>query len=274
MSFEIEHYLDRIGISHPRSGAEGLAELQEAQQRAIAFENIDPYLGLIPPLDLASIVDKHIRRRRGGYCLELNGLFEQALKALDYNPVPVLARVRLGNAEGGPRAHLAFLVEAEGETWLADAGFGGPGPAKPLLLSTEDNQIQGHSTYRIRYDGHGCESVVEKRTADGWFSLYGFDRANVRSCDLDVANLYCSTAQESPFPFHLMMNRVTEYGRISLFDKTLTETRLALQVSREIETFGELEQAIRSDFGIEIGMEKLEAIAERLDLLHDPNVPV
>lgn len=272
MPFNIEHYLDRIGISRPQTNAEGLAELQQAQQRAIAFENIDPFLGLIPPLDLASIVNKHIRQKRGGYCLELNGLFEQALRALGFTPVPVLGRVRMGKSEGGPRAHLAFLVEADGDHWLADAGFGGPGPAKPLLLSTEAEQIQEHETYRVRFDATWTESVIEKRQADGWFSLYGFDRAGVRSCDLDVANLFCSTAQDSPFPFHLMMNKVTHYGRISLFDKTLTEICSTFQSSREIATFSELEHTIRFDFGVEIDSAKLEAIAKRLGVAEKPNM--
>jgi N-hydroxyarylamine O-acetyltransferase len=84
MPFNKEQYLSRIGISQPPATAEGLVRLQSAQLQAIAFENIDPLLGVTPSLDTASIVRKLIHGRRGGYCFELNGLFGQALDALGF----------------------------------------------------------------------------------------------------------------------------------------------------------------------------------------------
>jgi N-hydroxyarylamine O-acetyltransferase len=264
MPFNKEQYLSRIGISQPPATTEGLVRLQLAQLQAIAFENIDPLLGVTPSLDTASIVRKLIFDRRGGYCFELNGLFGQALEALGFSYTPVLARVRMGQPEGGPRAHLFFLVETEDGAWLADAGFGGPGFPAPLRLETGMEQTMAGEAFRIRQDRLFDELVVEKHTADGWFALYGFDRASVRPCDLEAANVVCSSWSQSPFPFHLMMNRCTPRGRISLFDTNFTETQSGTSVTRVIETPAELGEIIRDDFGIDIGPAPLAAIAARL----------
>jgi N-hydroxyarylamine O-acetyltransferase len=269
MPFNKEQYLSRIGISQPEASAEGLARLQSAQLRAIAFENIDPLLGVTPSLDTASVVRKLIFERRGGYCFELNSLFGQALGALGFHYTPVLARVRMGQPEGGPRTHLCFLVEAEAGAWLADAGFGGPGFSVPLQLEIGLEQAVDGETFRIRQDSLFDERVVEKHTADGWFALYGFDRASVRFCDLEAGNVVCSNWSQSPFPFHLMMNRCTPGGRISIFDTNFTEMQSGLSETRIIETPAELGRIICDGFGIGIEPATLEAIAARLNFERD-----
>lgn len=127
------------------------------------------------------------------------------------------------------------------------------------LEQTVDGEI-----FRIRRDSLADELVVEKHTEDGWFALYGFDRASVRPCDLEAGNVVCSSWSQSPFPFHLMMNRCTPGGRLSLFDTNFTQMQAGASVSRVIETPAELGKIIRDDFGIAIGQSTLEAIAVRL----------
>jgi arylamine N-acetyltransferase len=67
---DVAAYLDRIGY---RGAGEPTAEtvhaLVAAHNGAIPFENLDPLLG-IPVADLgaAALIDKLVRRRRGGYC--------------------------------------------------------------------------------------------------------------------------------------------------------------------------------------------------------------
>lgn len=89
-------------------------------------------LGAVPDLSDAAVWEKLIEARRGGYCFELNKLFGHALVALGFDVQPILCRVRMGAPAGGPRTHRAFIVSIGGVDWLADAGFGGPGPAEPL----------------------------------------------------------------------------------------------------------------------------------------------
>ena len=46
--FDFAAYLDRIGLTSVTPDLAGLTQLQQAQMRAIPFENFDPLLGRIP----------------------------------------------------------------------------------------------------------------------------------------------------------------------------------------------------------------------------------
>lgn len=266
MTFNLNDYLDRIGLNKPEPTAAGLAKLQAAQLNAIAFENIDPLLGEIPNLEPPALVEKILGKGRGGYCFELNGLLGMALLELGFDYHPILARVRMGRDEGGPRHHLAYIVETESELWLMDAGFGGPSHYYPLRLNEEGEQRQGHDTFRIRNEAVSGESVLERRQDGDWFALYSYDRAAVRRCDLDTANVLCSTWDQSLLSQNLLLCRNTEFGRIHLFNTTFTEFSDGEKSSITVETAEQLSTLVRNDFGIAITDKELTNIANRFGL--------
>ena len=126
MTFPLTDFCERIGLRSCPASLAGLRDLQAALMHAVAFENTDPLLGKVPDLADHAICNKLIESRRGGYCLELNGLLGAALQAMDFSRRAVLGRVRMGAPVGGPRVHLAWIVALEGREWLVDAGFGAP----------------------------------------------------------------------------------------------------------------------------------------------------
>jgi N-hydroxyarylamine O-acetyltransferase len=218
MGFDLATYLGRIGIGEIAPTAEGLQQLQFAQMRTIPFENITPLLGDVPDLAPETVWQKLVLSGRGGYCFELNGLFGRAIEAAGFAATPVLCRVRLGAPAGGPRSHLAWIVTIDGREWLADAGFGGPGPTAPLVLIDDEAQETGGIRFRIRPDPATGESVVERQMSEGWFPLYGFDRGPVFDPDIEAANFVTARWDKSPFPTHLMVNITRPDGRASLFN--------------------------------------------------------
>ncbi|SCD82766.1 N-acetyltransferase, partial [Streptomyces sp. SolWspMP-sol7th] len=139
---DLAAYLGRLGIgAAPSALPPTLATLrtvQRAQLLAIPFENLDPVRGIVPALEVPALEDKLVRRRRGGYCFELNGLLSAALAALGFTVRPLAGRVVLGVGDEGwasrPATHLALAVDTEEGTHLADAGFGAlgalPGPSR------------------------------------------------------------------------------------------------------------------------------------------------
>lgn len=266
MTFQLDQYLARIGMNRPTPNALGLAQLQSAQLAAIPFENINPLLGVLPALDTKALVEKILGGGRGGYCFELNGLLGLALDELGFDYQPILARVRMGRSEGGPRHHLAYIVDADGESWLVDAGFGGPSHFQPLPVSGEQPFRQGHDQFRIRREAHSGESVLERRQDDGWFGLYSFDRAAVRRCDLDAANVLCATWDQSLLAQNLLLCRNTELGRIQLFNTQFSEFRADQQSTTQVETADQLTVLVREAFGIAATDAELAAIAEHLGL--------
>jgi N-hydroxyarylamine O-acetyltransferase len=223
MSFDLDLYLARISHFPLPVSPAGLAALQKAHQTAIAFENIDAFLGRVPDLDPGALWRKLVRDGRGGWCIEHALLYGTALAALGYPARQVLGRVRMGAPTGGPRAHLAHVVTLGDGAWLSDTGFGGPGPAVPLRLDDTAAVETPLGSYRLRADTATGERMLERRNSDsdGWLALWGFDDVAVTPPDIVAANVLCARWDASPFPHHLMLNRVTETGRVSLFDRQL-----------------------------------------------------
>jgi arylamine N-acetyltransferase len=102
-------YLDRIGVTAPAAcDAAGLRTLHRAHQLTVPFENLSIHLAEPISLDERDLADKIVRRRRGGFCYELNGAFALLLEALGAQVSRVAARVSISgrmliHTQGGTR---------------------------------------------------------------------------------------------------------------------------------------------------------------------------
>src|ERR1041385_8729299 len=94
--FRLEHYLVRIGFhGTPKPDLATLTAIHAAQVDAICFDGLDPLLGRLPVrLDLASLQQKLVDSRRGGYCHEQNVLLKAALGAIGFKVSAHGGRVR------------------------------------------------------------------------------------------------------------------------------------------------------------------------------------
>ncbi|ECS0569371.1 N-hydroxyarylamine O-acetyltransferase [Salmonella enterica] len=133
---------------------EALRTLHLAHNCAIPFENLDVLLPREIQLDETALEEKLLYARRGGYCFELNGLFERALRDIGFNVRSLLGRVILSHpASLPPRTHRLLLVDVEDEQWIADVGFGGQTLTAPLRLQAEIAQQTPHGEYRLMQEG-------------------------------------------------------------------------------------------------------------------------
>ncbi len=196
-AFELPAYLRRIGFAGPL-GADlpTLEALHLAHATSIPFENLDIQMGLPIRLDLPSLQDKLVRRRRGGYCFEQNTLFLAALRAAGFEPIPCEARVRYGTTEVLPRTHMLLLVPLEGATWLCDVGFGGEGLLHPVRMDGEAH-AQFQNAYRVVEEGR--LRVLQSRHHGAWEDLYAFEPEPRHPVDYEMANHFTSTHPGSRF---------------------------------------------------------------------------
>lgn len=96
-AFDLDGYLNRVGYAGTREASlPALRGLIAAHSASIPFENIDPFLGRAPKLDVASLQAKMVASRRGGYCFEHNALLRAGLIALGFDVTSLVARVVLG----------------------------------------------------------------------------------------------------------------------------------------------------------------------------------
>ncbi len=222
--FDLDRYLERIGLS----GRPELAEVHRAHSTSIPFENLDPRRGIPASVALEDLERKLVLERRGGYCFEQNLLLKAALEALGAEVEMYLARVRYGAAPGvvRPRSHLLLRVEAAGESWHADVGFGAGTLFQPLAFGPGAEVEQAGWRYRVVQDE--AELVLQGAEEGGWVDLYGFRPDPVPLVDVETINWWVSTYPGSPFVTGLMVTIQHEDGlRLGLSDwgggLTLTE---------------------------------------------------
>jgi N-hydroxyarylamine O-acetyltransferase len=189
-----------------------------------------------------------VRRRRGGVCYELNGLFAALLRALGFTVHLLAARDIHADGTLGPAFdHLTLLVEAEGR-WLADVGWGDQF-VRPLRLEERGEQSDGRRLYRIDDDGTG-HVVARRLEGDAWEPMYCFDLQTHAFDDFGPMCVYHQTPPDGPFTQRRLCTRLTEEGRVTLSESRLLLTDGQGRQERELAGEAEVEAVLRKCFGI------------------------
>src|SRR4051812_3785438 len=88
-------YLRRVGFDGtPSPSLDTLRELHRLHTSAIPFENLSAFLGEPTRLDPASLEEKLVTHRRGGWCFEQNLYFTHVLRTIGFQLKTLAARVR------------------------------------------------------------------------------------------------------------------------------------------------------------------------------------
>jgi N-hydroxyarylamine O-acetyltransferase len=123
---DIQAYFDRVGFTGvARPDLATLKTLHRAHAFAISYENMDVQLGRPLTTDPGAAFDKIVRRGRGGWCYEMNGLFGAVLDEIGFKVTRLAGGVmRSVRGEDAVGNHLVLLVDLPEGPWIADVGFG------------------------------------------------------------------------------------------------------------------------------------------------------
>jgi N-hydroxyarylamine O-acetyltransferase len=250
---DIPAYLQRIRYSGSLQPT--LATLQGlhlAHLYAVPFENLDISLGCPILLDEERIFEKIVRRRRGGFCYELNGLFAALLTALGFRVTYLSAEVANAAGAFGPEFdHLVLLVESpvdRSATWLADVGFG-DNYRQPILAHSTAEQVQDGRTYWLEPQGE--YRLLWLRDADGSPECqYRFTFQPRRFDHFAGMCLYHQTSPESSFTRRRVCTLALPGGRLTLSDMRLIVTLDGKRTERQISDGEEYHRLLRDLFVI------------------------
>ena len=248
---DIPAYLERIAYSGSIDPtATSLRALHRAHLFAVPFENLDITLGRRIVTDEARILDKIVRRRRGGFCYELNAAFSALLRALGFEVTLLSARVPRPNGGEGPEFdHLALRVDLE-HPWLADVGFG-ESYLDPLRLEPGLEQSDPAGTFRVTEEGDRLQ--MEKAAGEGmWKPQYSFSLPPRRLEDFSAMCHYHQTSPESHFTQNRICSRATPDGRITLSGMKLITTVNGQREERVLKSEDEWISILREQFAIEL----------------------
>jgi N-hydroxyarylamine O-acetyltransferase len=249
----IPAYLDRINYHGPLAPtAETLRELQVAHLLTVPFENLSIHARQLIALDDNALFEKIVKRRRGGFCYEVNGLFAALLRALGFDVKMLSAGV--ANAEGGfgpDFAHMALMVTLD-ERWLVDVGFG-DSFCEPLLIDERGDQRQGERAYRI--DSDGTYLILMRHDDDaggGWKAQYRFTLQPHEYGDYEEMCRYHQTSPQSHFTRGRICSRATPDGRATLSEMRLIITRNGERQELALKNEEEYAVVLREYFGVNL----------------------
>jgi N-hydroxyarylamine O-acetyltransferase len=240
-------YLSRIDADPPAVlDAESLWYLHRAHQRTVPFENLSIHLSEPISLDEAALIDKIVRRRRGGFCYELNGTFVLLLEALGASVGRVSARVYGESGLGPPFDHMALAVRLPDGTgpWLADVGFGSHSDY-PLELGRRDEQADRAGRFQLTDAPHGDVEVLK----DGK-PQYLLELRERELAEFEPTCWWQQTSPRSHFRQSTICSRLTEDGRVSISGRLLIETRAGTRTEQELASDEAVLAAYRDHFGV------------------------
>ncbi|MFC4854740.1 arylamine N-acetyltransferase family protein [Actinophytocola glycyrrhizae] len=237
-------YLDRIGARRPAApDVAALRDLHRRHLETVPFENLSIHLGEPVALDEDTLVDKIVRRRRGGFCYELNGAFAALLAALGYDVRLLAASVFGADGTLSPAFdHLVLLVELD-ERYLVDVGFG------------------AHSTYPLRLDWpeaqddpSGSFLVLDAPGGDVDVLMDGVPRYRAESKARRIADFarlawWHANAPDSHFRSGPRCSRATGSGRVTIRGDRLIETVHGARTETAIATDDEVLAAYEKHVG-------------------------
>jgi N-hydroxyarylamine O-acetyltransferase len=260
---DLTGYFERIRYHGPREPTLAtLDAIAACHVQSIPFENLDVLLERDISLEPASVEQKLVRERRGGYCFEQNSLLMHVLGALGFSVTLLSARVRVQRPRDftPPRTHLLLRVDIAGESFLADVGVGGFSLAAALRLVPDVTQPTPHEPRRLVREGQW--DGLDRRAADArlfhqahfagdWHDVYDLTLEAMPEIDREVANWFTSKHPASQFRQRLTVARATRSDRITLVDAELT-IRFAggRAESRRLAAHRELLAALDEHFGL------------------------
>ncbi|HET9142733.1 arylamine N-acetyltransferase family protein [Actinophytocola sp.] len=261
MPAELDHdtvtaYLRRIGAAGPAGPTLAvLRDLHARHLRTVPFENLSIHLGEPITLDPAALADKIIRRRRGGFCYELNGLFGMLLAALGFRVTRLAARtIGADGTLGIPFDHLVLQVELD-ERWLVDVGFGRHS-THPVGRDRTGPQDDPDGTFLVQDAGAGEVDVL--RDGEPQYRLEPRPRV---LADFRAGCWWHQSSPESHFTHGPTCSMYTAGGRVTISGDRLIRTTGADRTETVLAGPAELRAAYRSEFGFEL--DRVPVLANR-----------
>ena len=234
---QVRKYLEVLGLdvesvlAAPRDKSL-LDELVDAHQTHVPFQTISINMKEEQPsLDMDDLYEKIVVNEWGGFCFELNKLFEELLRSLGFDVRPIFSRSVRGRDVRMPINHRAMLVTIDGLPMYADVGFGGPTPSGALVLEdgVEQSFESGEFIPVSVGDGHWRVDRITRGSRDSFddavapktqteIELYEYP---VEDIDFELLNKALSSPG-SLFRDTAIVNLRTPDGHRSLRDSTLT----------------------------------------------------
>jgi len=219
----MKEYLERIGFDGDlKINYATLSELQYRHFLSVPYENLDILNNISLSLNISDLYDKIVINKRGGYCFELNAIFNWLLCEIGFKTKNYFARFLLGEPKIPMRRHRVIRVDIDSISYLADVGVGSITPERPLkLVENEETDIRGiiYKFNKEPFLGWVLSFKIKNKNEE-WQKLYSFTEEEQLEVDFVQPNFYCQYSSDSIFNKENMVAIRTETGKNTLDGNT------------------------------------------------------
>lgn len=244
-------YLERINYDDVIDVADNvLISLHKKHVYQIPFENLDVYYKKGFNLDLENVYQKVVNDRRGGFCYELNLLFNWLLTEIGFSSRIIACRIIDEDGTVGPEFdHMSVHVQSH-KRFLIDVGYGDLF-VTPIAIET-GVQFDGRNYFRIDKLNQGDYLLSMSSDGNNFSKRYTFNLDEVRAEDFESICLDKQTNPDSYFVKNLICTRPTDTGRLTIFNDKLVEKCHDVKTEKAIQSDEQLKAYLKENFQIVI----------------------
>jgi N-hydroxyarylamine O-acetyltransferase len=244
-------YLERIDYAGAIEVTDDvLTKLHKKHVYQIPFENVDIHYKRVFDLNIERVYKKVINDVRGGFCYELNLLFNWLLTEIGFASRIIASRIFNEDGTLGPELdHMSVYVKTEKE-FLVDVGYG-----DLFVTPIEINsgvQYDGRNYFRV--DKWNQQEYLISMSPDGvdYSRRYIFSLDVIKAEDFDTICLDKQTNPNSYFVKNVICTKPTGTGRVTIFNDKLIEKKGELRIETSIQTGDNLLRCLKDRFGVVI----------------------
>lgn len=248
---DINKYLKRLNFTNDVSADDAtLVQLHEQHVLNVPFENLDIHFHRPFDLEINNLFKKVIDHSRGGFCYELNTLFNALLCSIGFESRIIEARIydELGNL--GPKYdHMAIFVQTD-KPYLLDVGFGDLF-IRPLEIK-DGIQSDGKNHFKIERLDESDFLLSMSSDQTNFHRKYTFNLNVVQHNDFQDICVDKQTNPLSYFVKNTVCTKPTRHGRITVFNNRFIERKGNEKIEQLITDEDDLRAILKAHFGIKM----------------------
>jgi len=257
-----DNYLAALGLQRAAPSMALLRNIMQLHVATFSFASIGPRLGESLPLDLPSLHDRIVVRKRGGYCFEQNGLAYEVFEELGFSVTLMMARVLLRNPVHPGLTHRFTMVNLGAEKYIVDVGFGPLGPRLPVNASTLA-PADSEQPFRVVSLVPGEFTLVTQKD-DADVPLYRFENCRYGASDCELGHFYSHRHPDANFVNNLVACRKMDGETRSLRNRDYWVLRPHGDEQREVRSAEELKALLETDFDLLVSQAESEMLFSAL----------
>lgn len=233
-SIDIRGYLARLDVDKEEPSLSFLKKLHFAHIHTIPFENLDIHYNRKIQLDYTKVFDKIVKRRRGGFCYELNGLFYHLLYHLGFDCFITSAQMKREDGSFSPPFdHMVIIVTIDDIKYLVDVGFG-EAFSYPKQISKGLVQMDYTTYWRFDLDPDENYLLQFSSNASSYQTKYMFSFEEKQIIQFMEMCEFHQNSDQSPFTQKKLITIKTNDGRVTLTDRKLKVLQLGETIEEPI----------------------------------------